>query len=404
MGKRILHIITSGLVLLSVLTACSTKKNTSGTRFYHAMTARFNTYFNGSEAFKEGVLEQQKGHKDNYTTLLPMYAVRNKSTAAMGKSNFETAIEKCEKAIKLHSIKARPKSNVNKRKTAKEKAYMARKEFNPFLRHAWLLMGKAQFQQGNFIEAASTFNYISGLYAGQPEIVSVARAYLARCYVELEWPYDAEDVFHKIQRDSIGSEGKREFNASYADYLIFVKQYKEAIPYLQKAIKKEKSKLQRARLNFLLGQLYHETGNKAEAYKALRRVIRANPPYELSFNARILQTEAMASGNHNKMVKKLRRMAKNKKNKDYQDPRFIMPSAISIWPTGIPPGVSEHTKPVPKKVHRTALPKPWYCCVWVRFIGTRRTISTHNAVTPNWSAYWTKKTKLTKRRNAAQAS
>lgn len=159
----------------------------------------------------------------------------------MGKSNFETAIEKCEKAIKLHSIKARPKSNVNKRKTAKEKAYMARKEFNLFLRHAWLLMGKAQFQQGNFIEAASTFNYISGLYAGQPEIVSVARAYLARCYVELEWPYDAEDVFHKIQRDSIGSEGKREFNASYADYLIFVKQYKEAIPYLQKAVKKEKA-------------------------------------------------------------------------------------------------------------------------------------------------------------------
>ena len=85
------------------------------------MTARFNTYFNGSEAFKEGVLEQQKDTR-TITTLLPMYAVRNKSTAAMGKSNFETAIEKCEKAIKLHSIKARPKSNVNKRKTAKEKS------------------------------------------------------------------------------------------------------------------------------------------------------------------------------------------------------------------------------------------------------------------------------------------
>ena len=97
------------------------------------MTARFNTYFNGAEAFKEGVLEQQKGHKDNYTDLLPMYAVRNKSTAAMGKSNFETTIEKCEKAIKLHSIKARPKSNVNKRKTAKEKAYMARKGVQPIL-------------------------------------------------------------------------------------------------------------------------------------------------------------------------------------------------------------------------------------------------------------------------------
>ena len=282
------------------------------------MTARFNTYFNGSEAFKEGVLQQQKGHKDDYTSLLPMYAIRNKATASMGKSEFETAIEKCEKAIKQHSIKVRPKTNVNKRRTDKEKAYLARKEFNPFLHHAWMLMGKAQFQQGDFIEAASTFNYICGLYAGQPEIVSVARAWLARCYVEMEWPYDAEDVLRKIQRDSIGNEGMREFNASYADYLILVGQYKEAIPYLQKAIKKEKSKQQRARLNFLLGQLYHETGNKGEAYKALRRVIRANPPYELSFNAQILQTEAMAVGNHNKMIKKLRRMAKNKKNKDYQ--------------------------------------------------------------------------------------
>ena len=285
MGKRTLHIIAFGAVLLAFFTACSTKKNTSGSRFYHAMTARFNTYFNGSEAFKEGILAQQEGHKDNYTELLPMYNVRSKATAAMGKSNFETAIEKCEKAIKQHSIKARPKTNVNKRKTEAEKAYLARKEFNPFLRHAWLLMGKAQFQQGNFIEAASLFNYICTLYATQPEIVSVARAWLARCYVEMEWPYDAEDVFQKIRRDSIGNEGAREFNASYADYLISVGQYKEAIPYLQKTIRKERNKKQKARLNFLLGQLYHETGQKTEAYKALRRVIRSNPPYELSFNA-----------------------------------------------------------------------------------------------------------------------
>ncbi len=319
MKKRVLHIIVRTTVLLSVFTACSTKKNTSGSRFYHAMTARFNTYFNGSEAFKEGVLEQQKGHKDNYTALLPMFTARNKSTASIGKSNFQTAIEKCEKAIKQHSIKAKPKTNVNKRKSEKEKAYMARKEFNPFLRHAWMLMGNAQFRQGDFIEAASTFNYISGLYTGQPDIVSVARAYLARCYVELEWPYDAEDIFQKIRRDSIGSEGQKEFNASYADYLILVKQYEEAIPYLRKTIKKEKSKQQRARLNYLLGQLYHEIGNDTEAHKALRRVIRANPPYELSFNARILQTEALSAGNHNKTVKKLRRMAKNPKNKDYQD-------------------------------------------------------------------------------------
>ena len=156
MRKSILYRVTLFAILIMVISACSTKKNTSGTRFYHSLTARFNTYFNGHEAYKEGVKAQQDGHKDNYTELLPINNVRDKKTAAIGKSNFETAITKSEKAIKKHSIKARPKTNVNKRKTAKEKAYLARKEFNPFLKHAWLLMGKAQFQQGNFIEAAST--------------------------------------------------------------------------------------------------------------------------------------------------------------------------------------------------------------------------------------------------------
>ena len=320
--------------LLFVLAACSTKKNTSGTRFYHAMTARFNTYFNGAEAFKEGIQAQQDGHKDNYTELLPIFNVRDKKTAGIGKSNFETAIEKCEKAIKQHSIKAKPKSKPGKKLTEKDKAYRTRKEFNPFLRHAWLLMGKAQFQQGEFIEAASTFNYICNLYAGQPEVVSVARAWLARCYVELEWPYDAEDVLRRIRRDSIDGDGKKEYAASYADYLILVEQYKEGIPYLQQTIRKERNRQQRARLNYLLGQLYHETGNDAEAYKALRRVIRANPTYELSFSAQILQTEVMAEGNHNKVVKKLKRMARNKKNKPFS---FLRRTVGRLPPCTAPP-------------------------------------------------------------------
>ena len=43
------------VLLLAVLFGCSTKKNTSMSRFYHAMTARFNIYFNGEEAYKDGV-------------------------------------------------------------------------------------------------------------------------------------------------------------------------------------------------------------------------------------------------------------------------------------------------------------------------------------------------------------
>ena len=41
------------LFIIGILfTGCSTKKNTAGSRFYHAMTTRYNVYFNGNEAYK----------------------------------------------------------------------------------------------------------------------------------------------------------------------------------------------------------------------------------------------------------------------------------------------------------------------------------------------------------------
>ena len=95
------------LVLL-LLTACSTKKNTSLSRFWHSFNAHFNTYFNGQEAYKEGVKAQQEGNKDDFTQTLPVFCVGNEASRGLGKSNFETAITKSKKAIQVHSIKKRP--------------------------------------------------------------------------------------------------------------------------------------------------------------------------------------------------------------------------------------------------------------------------------------------------------
>lgn len=307
------------LVLVCIVSACSTKKNTPATRFYHAQTAHFNTLYNGEVAFLEGEEAQIKGHKEDYNRLLPMYISTNKATAGLGKSNYETAITKSEKAIKVHSIKKRPTSNSNKRKTPKEKEFMARKEFNPYLYHAWLMMAESQFNKGEFIEAASTYNYIIRLYATQPNVASVAKARLARCYVALDWAYDAEDVLNKMKRDSISRQGAKERDNTMAAYHILTQQYDEAIPYLKKAIKTTHPRKNKPRLNFLLGQLYQQTGQNELAYKAMSKVMRSNPPYETAFNARILQTEVMPKSKFRQMIARLKRMARSDKNKDYLD-------------------------------------------------------------------------------------
>ena len=312
-------IIVLYMAALLVISGCSTSKNTSQSRWWHSFNARYNTYYNGSMAYIEGYIEKEQSNKDNFTELLPLFAVANKNSREIGKSNFERTIEKCEKAIKIHSIKRRPVWDKKRKKTERDISWLNRHEYNPFLWKAWLLMGKAQFQEGKFEEASSTFSYMSKLYADQPPIYGKARAWLARCYTELGWIYDAEDVITKMRRDSIDWRAVGEWNCTYADYYLKQGRFEEAIPYLRNVIKRETRKIQKAREWFIMGQICNSCNKKKDAYKAYRKVISLNPPYELGFNARIAQTEAMTVCSTKQMVNKLKHMAFSDKNREYLD-------------------------------------------------------------------------------------
>ena len=296
-AKNILIIVAVAVAIVG----CSTQKNTAGSRFWHSFNARYNTYYNGQVAFTEGNLEKEKNNKDNYTELIPLYPVGNKASRDIGKSNYQRTVEKMEKAIQRHSIKEKGK------------------EKNPFLWRAWLLMGKAEFQMGQFEEAAATFSYMARLYQGEPLMSGLARAWLAKCYTELGWRYDAEDVIRNMSRDSMDFRAVKDWDYTYANYYIREADYQKAIPYLRKAIKHERRKVQRAREWFLLGQIENLIGNQQEAYNAFKRVVRLSPPYELEFNARIAQTEVMAKNNGKQMISKLKRMARDDNNAEYLD-------------------------------------------------------------------------------------
>lgn len=314
------HIIPiAALIALLITAGCSTEKNTAQSRWWHSFNARYNTYYNGTLAYIDGSLEKENGNKDNFTEMIPLYTVGNKDSRELGKSNFDRAIEKSQKAIKLHSIKKRPQWTKNRKKTEKDIEWLNRKEYNPFLWKAWMLMGRSQFMKGSFDEAASTFAYMSRLYSTQPAIYGRARAWLAKCYIEEGWIYDAEDVITKIRRDSLHWRAVKEWDYTYADYYIHTGRYAEAIPYLRKVIKHEMRRKQRARQWYLMGQLEAELGHKENAYKAFKRVVRLNPPYELDFNARIAMTEVMAGSQSKKMIRRLKRMAASDNNKDYLD-------------------------------------------------------------------------------------
>lgn len=307
------------LTTLLALTACSTRKNTATTRLWHSFSARYNTYFNATQAYNESFQAQERGHKDDYTRTLPLFPVATEATRTIGSTGYETAITKAQKAIRLHSITAKPTLTARERQTPKGKQRLARQEYNPMLHHAWLLMGKAQFQRGEFIEAASTFAYITRHYAAEPRVAAQARIYLARCYTETGWYYDAENTLHQLRHDSLNTNLRRERDIAYAHLYLAQENYTQALPLLQSAATHSGSRLQRARTWYIIAQASRLTGDNTTAYKALRKVLRLSPPFELELSARILQTQVLATHGHQRtgMIKRLKRMARNPKYKDH---------------------------------------------------------------------------------------
>ncbi len=302
------------------LLSCSTKKNTKASRFYHAFTSRFNIYYNGKESFDEALDEQISSYEENYTDMILLYPIsaQPKDKEEPG-GPFDRAIEKSDKAIKLHSIKAKPKKKPGWRNDPEQRKWQEQEEYNPYLKKCWMLMGEAQFYNADFLQASATFSYIARHYATDEFMVAEAKLWQARCYSEMDWLYEAEDILSKMNKDGIPAESQDHYATVYADYLIKAGQYKESIPYLLTAIKAEPKRLQRSRMRYLLGQIYTTLGMDRQAYDIFKKVVRSNPPYELEFAAKIRQTEVYPGKDYQKVVNLLQRMAKHPKNKDMLD-------------------------------------------------------------------------------------
>ncbi len=317
--RNLLHIVI--LLLIGTLVSCSVRKNTSATRFYHSLTARYNIYFNGNENYKEQLKLMETEYEDDFTDLLfmhPAEAYADPKNPQPGGS-FDRTIEKCQKAIQLHSIKKRPKRNQKKMDDPKYREYMKRDEYNPFIHNAWSLMGKAQYYKGQFLEASATFLYITRHFTWMPDLVAEAKLWQARCYIALGWLYEAEDILLKINNDDLPESQLNTFAVVNANYLIRKGEYQKAIPFLQTAIKAAHSKSQRVRMTFLEGQLHAAIGDTHKAYESFEKVIKMSPTYRAEFNARIKQTEVFTGEDISKEVKKLNRMVSRDRNKEYLD-------------------------------------------------------------------------------------
>ncbi|MCM1503774.1 MAG: tetratricopeptide repeat protein [Muribaculum sp.] len=300
---------------------CSLKKNTASTRNYTAFITRYNVYFNGDEHYKETMKTMERNYDDDYSQLLFLHPAdaRSNPDAPQPQGDFTRSIEKAQKAIQLRSIKKKPARKPGKASDPAYKEWMKREEYNPFLHNAWMMMGRSQYNNGDFLGAASTFYYISRHFSWLPATVTEAKIWQARSYCSLGWGYEALGILEKIPQNALVDNRIKElYNTAFAAYYVSSAEPEKAVPYIVEAIKYAKG-VQKSRLYFLLGQLYQREGEKAKAYEAFSHAGGSGTSYRTQLNARIRQSEVYVGDNITSEVKALQRMTRYDRNKDYLD-------------------------------------------------------------------------------------
>ncbi len=320
MRKPFYYISVIVVALMLALTSCSVKKNTAATRGYHHTKARYNILFNGREAYKKGQTAVHAAvlQTDDYNEVLPVFEESAGDATKAASADMDRVIEKCDKAIQLHSIVKKPKKNPKKSRDPKYKAFMAKEEYNSEVQAAWLLKGKALAFKEDYAASAATLAYASKHFQDNPDVATESKLWEAKVYAQQGWYYEAEDILNRLSEKAFSARTTKLYVLVKADLLLRQKQYEAALPYLQNAIEITK-KDQRKRVMFIYAQVLEKLKRYGEAYNAYEAVKKKRPDYVMEFNSVLGMAKCYQGSSMDDIKKEVDRLVKRASNADYLD-------------------------------------------------------------------------------------
>jgi tetratricopeptide (TPR) repeat protein len=340
------------LLLLFLTTSCSTEKNTLISRTFHNTTSNYNIYFNGKESFKKGLDRAKKNHEDNFSKILPLFYYQSTEISQQLAPDMNRALEKATKVITLHSIKAKPELKKGPQ-TEKQKAFYNQKEYNKWIGDNYTLMGKAYVYKQQYLLAIETFKKVVTDFPNDP-VHYEALFWMARAYNETKEYRESEKILNALINDKeVPGKYKAGIYSSYADLMIKEGKFDKAVPMLEKTLAEIRNKHFKIRYTFILAQLNQQIKHYPEAIKAYKRVIKMNPPYELTFNAKINMAESFEGGSDKgrEIEALLRKMLKDDKNIDYHDQIFYALGNIASIEGKKEDAIKNYTKSVKASIN-----------------------------------------------------
>lgn len=266
---------------------------------------------------RQGTKEFHASVKDNFATIIPVYNFGDKGSLGKMSQYSDIAIKKASKTIQKHSM------------------VFNRKEYNKWIDDAYMLIGKGYFYKQEYPMARHTFEFIIKTYNNN-DIKYDGMLWLAMTNMQMGDFVRAEsmlDMFSgKLKEGKVPEKYEKNLNLAYANYYILEKNYQNAVPYLYTAIDLKPGKAMKTRCMFILAQIYQKNGELAQATKFYTQVVKRNASFEMEFNAKInlAQCYDAKSGDRQFIVKKLEKMLKDDKNKDYLDQVYYALAEVAL--------------------------------------------------------------------------
>ncbi|WP_413511055.1 tetratricopeptide repeat protein [Myroides odoratus] len=334
-------VIRFGGIILLILSfiACSVKKDKRLNRGYHALTTKYNILFHGDESYTEALDALKEGYFDDYWEILPIERIQievdperefekgialdskqgsvldNLSVAGnkLGESEstdgqgFTRAENKAVKAIQKHSM------------------YIKGRERNSQMGNAYLLLGKSRYYDGRFVPALEAFNYILYKYPDS-DLIGEAKVWREKTNLRLRYDDLAIKNLKELLRERKGRLSKQVESEAYsmlAQGYINLEQLDSASTALKAAEARVSTKEEKARYNFILGQLNGRLGNKEEATKHFETIIEMNRQaprtYVMHAYAEVFDLNGAAKTDSVAFLKQYKALLKDRENRPYLD-------------------------------------------------------------------------------------
>ncbi len=242
-----------------LLASCSRKKNTFLNRNFHALGTKYNILYNGNIALEKGRATVDDAATDNFWALLPVERMQvTEDIFLPGQSknqDFERAEEKAIKAVQKHGMNIKGK------------------EHNPQIDEAYLLLGQARYFDQRFIPALEAFNYILYKYPASDKI-NTAKVWREKTNIRLENNELAiKNLKRLLDQEELEDQDMADATSMLAQAYINIKAKDSALTQLAVAAEFTKKNKEKARFNYIIGQLYNEFGEKDSANIAFDKVI-----------------------------------------------------------------------------------------------------------------------------------